>query len=241
MGEIFFGLGPEQAAGGSGIFFDLGGEFDELLYVAADVVLGFGGEIDFFVQEGSIESEIDLNVTGLFGGVLLEFKAVGGEANEGGLENPFFAGFGRSPEIPIGFENVGIIVVEKFDDLGDRLLGCDTGTEAAFEDGGLAPGDGLNRGVGYAATRCRKRDLTKDADGARENLGFIEAGEPEAQVKRVGHVSILNRSGGERWRERDGIGEVARRFRRRVLTGENGPVSMKSGDNPTICKRVPVV
>jgi len=47
--KIFFGLGPEQATGGSGVFFNLGGEFDKLLHVAADVVLGFGGEIDFFV------------------------------------------------------------------------------------------------------------------------------------------------------------------------------------------------
>ena len=241
MGKIFFGLGPEQAAGSPRIFFDLCGELDELLHVAADVVLGFGGEIDFFVQEGGVESEIDLNVAGLFGGVLLEFKAVGGEANEGGLENPFFAGFGRRPEIPIGFEDVGVVVVQKFDDFGDGLFGCDAGTVASLEDGGFAPGDRLNGGVGYAAARRRKRDLAQDADGAREDLGLIEAGEPEAQVKRVGHVSILNRSGGERWRERDGIGEVARRFRRRVLTGENGPDSMKSGDNPTICKRVPVV
>ena len=198
MGKIFFGLGPEQATGGSGVFFNLGGEFDKLLHVAADVVLGFGGEIDFFVSEGCIASEIDLNVAGFFGGAVLEFESVGGEANERGLQNPFFAGFGRCPKIPIRFENVGVIVVEKFDDFGDGLLGCDAGTVAALEDGGLAPGDGLNRRVGYAAARRRKRDLAKYADGARENLGLIEAGEPEAQIKRVGHINILNRRGGQR-------------------------------------------
>jgi hypothetical protein len=198
LGEIFFGLGPEQSAGGPGIFFNLGGEFDKLLHVAADVVLGFGGEIDFFMQEGCIESEIDLNVAGLFGGAVLEFQAVRREANERGLKNPFFAGLGRSPEIPVGFEDVGVIVVEKFDDLGNRLLGCDARTVAALEDGGLAPGDGLDGGVGYAAARRRKRDLAKYADGARENLGLIEAGEPEAQIKRVGHVCILNRRGRQR-------------------------------------------
>jgi|SRR5579862_2678642 len=49
--EILFGLRPEQASGYAGMFFNVGGELDETLHVAADAIFRLGGECDFFVEE----------------------------------------------------------------------------------------------------------------------------------------------------------------------------------------------
>ena len=66
--------------------------------------------------------------------------------------------------------------------------------EAALQNGRLTPRDRLDRRVGYPISRRRKRNLPEHADRSRQNLGLIETGKPQAQIKRIAHGCILNRS-----------------------------------------------
>jgi hypothetical protein len=186
LGEVFFGLRPEQASADGGIFFNSGREGDEFSDILAQAAFIRRGELELLEEEGGIETEIHLDVADLGLG-MFELGAMGHELYRAGALDPSLLLFHGDPQVPIGVEDVGVIGVEDIlsDDAG--LLGRDTGIEALLEDRGLTPGDGVQGKIMNARALFRKQKLAHDGEGARDDLDGLEMREPEAEIKRVGH------------------------------------------------------
>ena len=92
------------------------------------------------------------------------------------------AGLVGRPKIPVGVEDVSIVVVNQIGGDHDRFLRRDAGGEATLEDAGFIPGHGLHRGIRNSGTLLRERELLQDGEHVRQHCWAGEIGEPEAQV-----------------------------------------------------------
>src|SRR6266568_3235736 len=99
-----------------------------------------------------------------------------------GLQRPLLVIVIQRPQVPIGVENVGIVVVQQVGgDLGG-LLGPEARAEFSFQNGGLAPGDGMQRQIANAELLLRKRKLPQYGDCAGHDIVLAKTGEPETEV-----------------------------------------------------------
>src|SRR5208282_6901387 len=73
--QVFFRLGPQQPPSHPRILFHLRGKLNQLVYIAAHVPLRLGSKLDFFVQKGRVQTEINLNVARLFRGAFFKLHS----------------------------------------------------------------------------------------------------------------------------------------------------------------------
>jgi hypothetical protein len=212
--EGLAGLGPEQAAGDAAVLLDGEGEGKQHLDVFLDVAGGGLVEFGVFEKPGSVQAEVDADVTVLVEAGVVELGTEAEDADGGGLllpggvEAAGFESFGGlvedgGPELPRHLELVGHVVVELLGGLGDGgfdegvgdLLGALVVDVDALVDGGLGEGDGVGRGDGDALVSADERELAHDADEGFGQRGEAEVRVPETEIKLIGHAANCVLSG----------------------------------------------
>src|ERR1700680_608490 len=113
---------------------------------------------------------------------VVEFFPLHNELDQARDETPLMAAFVWRPKIPICVEYVSVVVMNEIGGDNDRLLGSDSGREAAFEDTGFIPGDRLHSGVGNTGTLRRERELLQDGEHVRQHRRTGEVGKPETEI-----------------------------------------------------------
>ena len=129
---------------------------------------------------------------GLFRRAFFKFHSLHNHPGQRRFLHPWVRAFRRSPQIPVGLKHVGIIIVQKFRDFRHRFFRRHSRTVAVLQNRRLAPRHRLDRRIRHSAVRRGKRNLPQNTYRARQDLGLLEAREPQAQIKGIGHECILN-------------------------------------------------
>src|SRR5271156_86150 len=91
------------------------------------------------------------------------------------------------PQIPMSFENVGVIVVNLFGGDQRRLPGVDSRGKPSLEHSSLVPGNRMESEVSDPRTLRRERKLLQYCKGVRQHLRAGKIGKPKTQIKWIGH------------------------------------------------------
>src|SRR4029077_859785 len=117
---------------------------------------------------------------------VVKFLALHDQLDQAWNERPVAALIGR-PKIPVGIENVCIVIVDEVGSDYNSLFRFDARREAALQYASFIPRDWLHSGVGDAGALLGKRELLQDGEHMRQHRWAREIWKPETQIEGISH------------------------------------------------------
>src|SRR6185312_3363305 len=151
-------------------------------------------QIEFFVQEGRIESEVDLDVSVFLINAVLKVSSVNSELHRlrlqapGGVEPA--SRFG-TPQIPHALKLISMIGMDVLGSKLNRLLGRSAIVKRLFKNRRFVPRDAVYRKITDPRPRRRKRKLPQHRQSPRHHLLLAKTRKPETQIETICHAGII--------------------------------------------------
>ena len=119
-------------------FSTLGGELDQLLHVGANRSSASWLRASSSCRKGASSPKSISMCPVAAAALLVKLQSVDDEPHARGLRESSLACFRRRPQIPIGFEHIGVVVVEQVGGDAAQLLPEECRARTPLENGGLS-------------------------------------------------------------------------------------------------------